>query len=108
MADLYGWYITKDYYADEERDDAGTAGPGGISDALITALQQDRLPEGYERETFRMYDDDGELIYRGRMFFGPETEGTEDELAAPLDQFGRPNFGCTMICWDGHPAWDIG
>jgi hypothetical protein len=40
---------------------------------------------------FRMYDDDGNLYY----------EGVIDEDAAnpfgPLDDFGRPNDGCTTL-----------
>ena len=39
---------------------------------------------------FRMYDDDGELYYEGKM--SEECEGFE-----PLDDFGMPNAGCTEI-----------
>lgn len=39
---------------------------------------------------FRMYDDDGVLYYAGAM--SPDCEGFE-----PLDDYGMPNAGCTMI-----------
>ncbi|WP_144662916.1 hypothetical protein [Paenarthrobacter nicotinovorans] len=35
-------------------------------------------------------------------------EGTEEACAGPLDDFGRPNAGCTYITWEDHPEWDIG
>lgn len=43
-----------------------------------------------EGQRFRMYDDDGELYYDGRIV--GDYDGFE-----PLDDFGMPNVGCTNI-----------
>lgn len=41
---------------------------------------------------FRMKDDDNEVLYHGAA------DSNDDEKAfAPLDDFGRPNAGCTSI-----------
>lgn len=37
---------------------------------------------------FHLYDDDGELYFKGRM---------EIEDFQPLDDFGTPGYGCTRI-----------
>lgn len=46
--------------------------------------------DGFEWTGFRMYDDDGILYYEGRM--NQYCDGFE-----PLNDFGTPNAGCTMI-----------
>jgi hypothetical protein len=48
---------------------------------------------------FAMYDDDGELYYRGRIWTAAEP-GTEADFG-PLDDFGTPNAGCTEIRYGG-------
>jgi len=40
-------------------------------------------------QKFRMYDDDGNLYYQGRMSDSCDFE--------PLDHYGMPNAGCTEI-----------
>lgn len=76
------WEITKDHLfrpGDEligGRNDEGTQGPR-LGDMTIPRTHR-----------FRMYDDDGELYYEGlcaKVSF------------APLDDFGKPNAGCTRI-----------
>lgn len=74
----YVWVIDKDLTACGE--DAGVFGPRG---ATKEDLSRCTIP-------FQMYDDDGELYYSGRM--SEECDGFE-----PLDDFGMPNAGCTII-----------
>lgn len=42
-------------------------------------------------EKFKMYDDDGELYYEGRIV------GEDYHQLEPLDDFGMGNAGCTDI-----------
>lgn len=78
---IYRWRITKDRI---DADDAvGVEGPGHL-DPTIAA----------NPTPFAMYDDDRECYYEG-MLYGDFT-GFE-----PLDDFGMPNAGCTMIKING-------
>ena len=43
---------------------------------------------------FKLYDDDNVLYYTGKMY------QCEDDLA-PLEDFGKPNAGCTKMKVDG-------
>ena len=47
---------------------------------------------------FKMYDDDGELYYTGQMVC---LDGSDPfcslDIFAPLDDYGRPNAGCTEL-----------
>ena len=45
-----------------------------------------------------MYDADGELIYSGRIITRDDS-GSETDFA-PLDDFGKPNAGCTEIWYE--------
>lgn len=90
----YGWIIVKDYTEDDqELDDSGLTGPRFI-DPEIGA----RLTRGEGRK-FRMYDDDGELYYEGRIITNDDG-GSEIDFC-PLDDFGMPNSGCTRIDYLG-------
>lgn len=114
----YAWIITKDHLAECEghestdgpignvvycdgscnRGEAGITGPS-------TATEEDlaRLKAG-KGDTFKMYDDDGELYYTGRLVVSGETTHDDEEACiGPLDDFGMPNAGCTEIRWPGHP-----
>lgn len=99
----YGWIIDKDLIADTSEpaetnlNATGLTGPRDISPE-ITA----RLKAGEGRK-FRMKDDDGELYYEGRIV--SEEEGTEDDFG-PLDDFGRPNAGCTSIEYYTDKGWE--
>ena len=76
MASIYNWVIIRDYI--DNGAETGLTGPRNKS--LHT-----------ENETeFRMYDDDGELYYAGKIW--GDFDGFE-----PLDDFGMPNAVCTEI-----------
>jgi len=84
----YGWVITKDKLCEGEgdRNDKGTMGPRSMPEEIVQ-----RLNSG-EGRTFRMLDDDEEIYYYGR-YIGDDSE----DMLGPLDDFGMPNAGCTMI-----------
>ena len=86
MIMAYRWKITKDYTAENmpvEYDDTGVEGPRGLNRDIVANPAE-----------FYMYDDDGEVFYRG-MIYGTY-EGFE-----PLDDFGYPNAGCVTIRING-------
>ncbi|HEY9550589.1 MAG TPA: hypothetical protein VIR45_13920 [Kiloniellaceae bacterium] len=99
----YGWIIDKDHIADGEAEPGtllnavGLVGPRDIAHEIET-----RLKAG-EGEPFRLYDDDGELYYEGRII----GDHTGWDGFTPLDDFGRPNAGCSDIHYR-HPqgAWE--
>jgi len=104
MSSKYGWIITKDHLAEDmgsidfpPRDDTNVLGPRDITPRLRRDLLS---PE--KCENFRMYDDDGELYYEGRIT--GDYEGFE-----PLDDFGTPNAGCTHIKYPGKApdSWEV-
>lgn len=68
---------------------ATVTGPRGITPDMI-ALATDT------GRWFRMYDDDDLIYYTGRLWINPSRSGEVDEFE-PLDDFGRPNAGCTRI-----------
>jgi hypothetical protein len=86
----YAWIIDDDYI---EETDAGTMGPAGLSAQQFADLKQG-LGHG-----FRMYDDDGELYYAGRIIFADWAYGDDlpEEAFGPLNDFGAPNAGATEI-----------
>lgn len=73
--------------------EVGTSGPRGAPSELLH-----RLCEGL---WFKLYDDDGVMLYEGRLLVdrdGVDANGlTEDEAFAPLDEWGAPNAGATRI-----------
>ena len=87
----YAWQIDKDHQPDPSAPEGsysnapGVAGPFDADPELLRQLAQ---REG--GEAFRIYDDDGELYYSGRII--GDYEGFE-----PLDDFGAPNAGATEI-----------
>ena len=87
----YGWMITKDYANEDVLSAVGTTGPGGIDPKIEKKLQAG------EGAVFTMYDDDEEKIYGGRLI------GLEDDADGfePLDDFGMPDAGCTLIKYNG-------
>lgn len=105
----YGWLIYKDHL---DKEDIQVIGPRDIPDAL-----QDRLLKG-EGIRFKLYDDDGELYYSGRIIFTDASlevstphdydgyrlplEGSLPEIAgAPLWDYGIPAAGATEIRFKG-------
>ncbi len=96
----YGWVITRDVLFDEDKleevdpsdgdelnNEAGAHGP---RDAVLTREQI--LEHGVE---FQMFDDDEELYYEGKIAWAVDYEAGDG--FEPLDDFGRPNAGCTEI-----------
>lgn len=94
---MYAWIITTDHTEDDEGD-AGVIGPRTATDEDIARLQAG------EGDTFRMYDDDGELYYTGRLVVSGDTDHSDEEACvAPLRDYGTPNAGAILIKWQGHP-----
>jgi len=81
----YRWVITTDHLeaADHDYDATGKQGPSNANPELTADPQQ-----------FQMFDDDGELYYSGILY------GLADGFE-PLDDFGTPNAGCTIIKING-------
>jgi len=80
------WVITKVAKGSGlEQSEVGTMGPSGS-----TLPKEEILKNG---QSFKMYDGDGNLYYTGKCVH----DGGEDTVFAPLDDFGRPNAGCTEI-----------
>lgn len=100
----YGWIITKDHIAESgatpgtNANAVGVIGPRDISPEHQAALQR-----GTGR-AFRMYDDDGELYYSGRIVGENAIELGQDAFG-PLDDYGRPNAGCTEIRYMEGGKW---
>jgi len=87
----YGWYIYEsfiDNFDTEEAQAVEVYGPRGISDENSEKL---KAGEGHE---FELYDDDRNLYYKGRVI--GDFEGFE-----PLEDYGMPNAGCTLMKLDG-------
>lgn len=103
----YGWVIEKDHLADDdEKSAAGITGPSEAPDELLVAVQERK------GHVFKLYDDDGELYYTGRLLTNHESDSPfaleEHEAFAPLDDFGMGWAGCTLVRWPGHSEWDCG
>lgn len=93
----YAWVIDKDHYGEGPegtyQNAVGIFGPRDADGLLLRELR-----DGQGRK-FRMHDDDGELVYEGRIAFkAGEPEDGED--LGPLHDFGAPNFGCTLIAYE--------
>jgi hypothetical protein len=82
MLAKYAWKITKvsEELCEDLHDELGTVGPHN-ADLDLLDINQTR---------FRIYDDDGEFYYEGIL--GGDYTGFE-----PLDDFGGPYAGCTVI-----------
>jgi hypothetical protein len=87
----YGWLITKDHLPDVGRNATGVMGPRGILPKIAARLEQG------EGIPFRMYDDDDELYFEGRLIGGSGLE--------PLDDYGTGDSGCTRIDLFANGKW---
>jgi hypothetical protein len=110
----YGWIIDKDYIPFTSSDNRvfsgkGAIGPRNIPDSLLTRLEA--TPR--QGRKFKIYDDDGELYYDGRIVFSDESleleseHGLPDEAFAPLDDYGAPNDGATSIKYKFDGEWVV-
>ena len=75
-----------------ERSDVGVAGPRAATDAEVARAKK-------SGRAFALYDDDGTLYYRGKIWT-VAAPGTEVDFG-PLWDFGAPNAGCTDIRYKG-------
>jgi hypothetical protein len=87
---MYGWVVDKDHL---DNKDVSVLGPRGISKKLESALMAG------EGKAFRMFDDDNELYFSGRII--GDFDGFE-----PLDDYGEPGFGCTDIRYIENGNWE--
>jgi hypothetical protein len=84
MSATYRWKITTDRIGDNYS--VGLEGPGDAPETI---------PAHWECDRFRMLDDDGEVYYHGVVY--AEDLDSEEACFGPLDDFGTPNAGCTII-----------
>jgi hypothetical protein len=85
----YAWKITRNY--ESAGDSRKPWGPGGLPAEIKSPNDIDWTGA----EKFRLLDDDGNIYCAGL-----HVEGDIDSCACgfgPLDDWGRPNFGCTEI-----------
>lgn len=114
MLKRYAWCITRDFdheslvedgvvgYPKRERTNLNAKNLIGPRDAGLDTVKEIRKHP--DRQRFRMYTDDKELIYEGYMVHDKNSEGFE-----PLEDFGTPNFGCTIIKYYNNKLkkWEI-
>lgn len=90
-----GWIVTKDHleagcadgtykFTESKYLPVEVVGPRGCT------LTKEELLKG---TPFKMYDDDGNLYYSGRLVGDADSE----DGFMPLDHYGEPNAGCTHI-----------
>lgn len=86
----YAWLVDYDYL---DKKDVEVLGPRNIDPLLEKDLKEDNgVP-------FKMYDDDGELYYSGRII--GDFDGFE-----PLNDYGMPNAGAVRIDLEqGDGSW---
>jgi hypothetical protein len=110
------WEITQDFI---DTDAVGTAGPGRFEmptdgwPVTVDMAQFGPVPPTGPWRYFRLFDDDGELYYEGRIFIRSDVLSEElgyDTLEraefAPLWNFGQPSAGCTMISYLVDGEWE--
>lgn len=85
---MYAWVVTADHL--ENGLHVGTNGPRHHETDLAFIREQGA--------PFRMFDGDGVLALEGRIV--GEYDGFE-----PLDDFGRPGYGCTEIQYLENGTW---
>lgn len=97
----YAWIIDTDHQPDRTAPPGTNSNAKGVSgprDSTFLLLSDLELGQG---ERFRLYDDDGELYYSGRIV------GVYDGFE-PLDDFGAPNAGATEIRYqDTSGRWEL-
>ncbi|GAB3830093.1 hypothetical protein [Kribbella italica] len=102
-AEDYAWIVDIDHLADEgETGDAGTMGPSQAPAELLAKLEA-----GFGDAIWKVYDDDGELYYTGRLVCILEEDGlpSNEAMAGPLDDWGV-GAGATEVRYPGKPHWN--
>ena len=98
------WIIDNDLVGGEDK---GVMGPRNMDDALVAELKESKK-NGIR---FQMWSDDNEHYYTGRIVVeghAQDDTNLSEEFYAPLDHFGRPNAGCTMIKYkDAKGEWSV-
>ncbi len=107
----YAWRVDTDHQPDPTSpvgsysNAGGVTGPGGAPADLLA-----RLDNGEGRK-WRIYDDDGELYYSGRIVFADPAEeagngiSLPEEAFGPLWDFGQGNAGATEIRYFMNRKW---
>lgn len=90
----YGWVITEDKFHPNY---TFAMGPSGCKFS-----REEILEKGL---AFRMLDDDHEVYVYGRCM-SDEEGGIGEEYFGPLDDYGTPGLGCTMIQYDVGNGWE--
>jgi len=94
----------------------GTTGPSDAPAHMVAWLTANtnapRKPfdlKGREVQVFRfrLYDDDGELYYTGRLMMPADVSDHESACYAPLGDYG-PGSGCVRVDYEGHPEMNCG
>ena len=91
----YRWIITKDHVKDENAKEGSNSNTKGVQGPRYCDENLKSNPQ-----KFSLYDDDGECYAEG-MLYSTDDEYNGEVLFSPLDDFGRPNWGCTDIKVDG-------
>jgi hypothetical protein len=87
------WTITKDFFPDLTARPASPSNAAGIVGPRGAKLTHEEIVNHKDGKKFRLLDDDRVVMYEGVMVVGDVAEA---ELA-PLDDFGEPNAGCTIM-----------
>lgn len=85
------WIITKDHFADAEKT------PGTNANAVGKTGPRYYRGGTELNHKFRMLTDDREVVYEGMS-------GDSSDFG-PLNDFGTPNFGCTIIQYWSDGDW---
>lgn len=99
---MYGWIITEDLEANPEfkaphpENAVGMMGPKWLDDDVRASLLAG------DGDQFQMLDDDLNIVYRGRFVGDSQSE----QGFRPLDDFGTPNYGCTIIEYKRGKGWE--
>ena len=92
------WTISVDHFPDADAAPGTNCNAVGIVGPRSATMTHDEIMKHPESRAFRMLDDDGELMYSGRIVGG---DGFE-----PLDNFGTPNAGATEIQYHVNGRWE--
>lgn len=92
-----GWIVTKDYTEEYDGKTFSKVSVIGPRDCL---LEKEELIKGHP---FKMYDDDKILYYEGFLV----GDKTSEEGFSPLEDYGTPNAGCTMIKYLNKGKWEL-